>query len=799
MKDNNRDGEGCSSGTLQNWKYAEKAIKNSLIELIVLGELPFKFVEHSTFIKYSKNLQPKFNLPSRHTISRDIAKFYIQEREKLVKFLGNPNHTIHLTTDTWTSACQKSNYMVITAHFVDDNWVMHKRVINFKRISSHRGEDIGRVLLKCINEWGIKNVMTITVDNITLNDKALRYLIEHLPSMYDNGKHFHIRCMAHIINLVVKDGLKVHEKAVETIGLAVKYIKNSSQRIEKFKTSIKNTCDSNRFLIAECPTRWNSTYDMLKSVIELQEAFYNYSMKNASFSRDFEAIPRRTDFDVCQQHLREWEVVPKFKLMVEKMRLKYDKYWGDYKKINHYMYFAVLLDPTMKSEILGYGFRHLMENGCIREENEHEENTPLEFLTDNEKEDRIKELVYEVETNMGVLFALYNEKYGTKLTNNSSDVHKSSSTQSSNTTRRREDLMKDEEVIKEMKDALDKLKGATGNVKGASFEKNAFTVFGVDEAGPNNVVTLIRKLDLSNPLHLHSNDSTTLTIVSIKLKGTGNYNMWSCAMLLALEGRNQTGFIDNTCRSEESHRAVVTGSGVGPSQRAQSSVFNSGINNRSVAQRSQTFGNTPRPNNASRPNNNGNRRTAGGHALVCENYGYNGHIIGRCFKLIRSKVSHPNGTEVLITKVENLILTKFLILYDVLVVPEYSVTLVYVHKVARDSKFIVGFDESKCFLMSQEMYVKLIRIRKQINGLYYLIVWKEMYVKLMRIRKQINGLYCLIVWKAKQIREPFSLSEHKSTVLGELVHLDLSRPYRVVSKEGHMYFLTIVDDFTKAE
>ncbi|GKF93766.1 hypothetical protein Tco_0283466, partial [Tanacetum coccineum] len=64
--------------------------------------------------------------------------------------------------------------------------------------------------------------------------------------------------------------------------------------------------------------------------------------------------------------------------------------------------------------------------------------------------------------------------------------------------------------------------------------------------------------------------------------------------------------------SEESHRAVVTGSGAGPSQRAQSSVFNSSVNNRSVVQRSQTFGNTPRPNNAPRPNNNGNRRTAGG-------------------------------------------------------------------------------------------------------------------------------------------------------------------------------------------
>jgi hypothetical protein len=61
-------------------------------------------------------------------------------------------------------------------------------------------------------------------------------------------------------------------------------------------------------------------------------------------------------------------------------------------------------------------------------------------------------------------------------------------------------------------------------------------------------VTLISKLDISHPLHLHPNDSATLTVISIKLKGIENYNVWSCAMLLALEGKNKTGFIDGTCR-----------------------------------------------------------------------------------------------------------------------------------------------------------------------------------------------------------------------------------------------------------
>ncbi|GJW23914.1 hypothetical protein Tco_0037725 [Tanacetum coccineum] len=102
--------------------------------------------------------------------------------------------------------------------------------------------------------------------------------------------------------------------------------------------------------------------------------------------------------------------------------------------------------------------------------------------------------------------------------------------------------------------------------------------------------------------------------------------------------------------SEESHRVVVTGSGVGSSQRTQSSVFNSSVNNRGSAQRPQTFNNTSRPNNVQRLNNNSNRRNTGGPTMVYEHCGFNGHSIDRCFKLIghpadfrkRNNVSNSN-------------------------------------------------------------------------------------------------------------------------------------------------------------
>ncbi|GKC33834.1 ribonuclease H-like domain-containing protein, partial [Tanacetum coccineum] len=85
--------------------------------------------------------------------------------------------------------------------------------------------------------------------------------------------------------------------------------------------------------------------------------------------------------------------------------------------------------------------------------------------------------------------------------------------------------------------------------------------------------------------------------------------------------------------SEESHR-IANGSVFGTSQRSQTYAFNVNAPNIGNIQRSQTSISFSRPSNSNRPNDNGNMRTAGGSTLVCENCGFNGHIIDKCFKII---------------------------------------------------------------------------------------------------------------------------------------------------------------------
>ncbi|XP_071735833.1 uncharacterized protein [Rutidosis leptorrhynchoides] len=72
----------------------------------------------------------------------------------------------------------------------------------------------------------------------------------------------------------------------------------------------------------------------------------------------------------------------------------------------------------------------------------------------------------------------------------------------------------------------------------------------------DGAITMINKFDFGDPLYLYASDTTTGTpFISIKLKGTENYNIWSRSMLLALGTKNKLGFING---SLQRHATDVT-------------------------------------------------------------------------------------------------------------------------------------------------------------------------------------------------------------------------------------------------
>ena len=58
-----------------------------------------------------------------------------------------------LTTDAWTSI-QNLNYMSLTCYFINNDWKLHKRILNFCQVEDHKGETIGRKIEMCLRERG---------------------------------------------------------------------------------------------------------------------------------------------------------------------------------------------------------------------------------------------------------------------------------------------------------------------------------------------------------------------------------------------------------------------------------------------------------------------------------------------------------------------------------------------------------------------------------------------------------------------------------------------------------------------
>ena len=71
-----------------------------LASMVILDELPFKFVESEGFHQFCRALNPKFVIPSRVTIPKDCFQMYMKEKKKLKSVLTRSGHRVCLTTTT---------------------------------------------------------------------------------------------------------------------------------------------------------------------------------------------------------------------------------------------------------------------------------------------------------------------------------------------------------------------------------------------------------------------------------------------------------------------------------------------------------------------------------------------------------------------------------------------------------------------------------------------------------------------------------------------------------------------------
>ncbi|XP_074279075.1 zinc finger BED domain-containing protein RICESLEEPER 2-like [Silene latifolia] len=387
----NDDGTTQTVDVPSVWSFDQEKIRSSLAKMIIIDELPFRTVEGEGFKGFCKDMNPQFVIPSRFTVARDCYQLYLEKRTQLQEFFGNMSSRVCLTTYCWTSG-QNLGYMCLTAHFIEADWNLHKRIINFCQIPGHSGKVIGQSIEKCLLGWDLKNVLTVTVDNASSNDVAVDYLRRKFNNSECDimeGKYLHMRCASHILNLVVKDVLSDLERSIVKIRTLVKFVRSSPTRTQKFMAcALEEKISTKSLLCLDVETRWNSTYLMLDTAMKFKKAFGLLLNKDTQLQKEMRKLKEpllasnwkevsyflpflKIFYDatlkmsgsryvtsnsfvdvifgvgqvISEHFLHENEGI---KTMAAKMKVKYDKYWGKIENLNLFLFVSLILDPRCK-------------------------------------------------------------------------------------------------------------------------------------------------------------------------------------------------------------------------------------------------------------------------------------------------------------------------------------------------------------------------------------------------------------------------------------------------------------------
>ncbi|GKB42927.1 zinc finger BED domain-containing protein RICESLEEPER 2-like protein [Tanacetum coccineum] len=326
------------TSNLSCYSFDEKISREDLAEMIIVHEYPLVMVEHHGFRKFVWGLQPLFTVPCRNTIKSDDSG---------EKCKSNRNYYGHV-----------------------DIKQSEKRFIYVP--CPHTADVLANVLYE------------------SLSAIELSYL---------GGELFHMRCCAHIVNLIVQDGLSVLGDGIERIRDSVSYWTLTPKRVEKFEEAARHLdIPSSRTLALDCKTRWNSTYLMLEVAIIYKDVFRRLKQRDARYK----SVPTERDWhlasNICKKlklfynvtlmfsgtkyptmntfftsicdiryELNKWrhEEDEVIKDMAEQMILKFDKYWSD---IHGFMGVAAVLDPRMKLKIMKFLFPKLYHSTQRAEE-----------------------------------------------------------------------------------------------------------------------------------------------------------------------------------------------------------------------------------------------------------------------------------------------------------------------------------------------------------------------------------------------------------------------------------------------
>ncbi|KAE8678415.1 BED zinc finger,hAT family dimerization domain isoform 4 [Hibiscus syriacus] len=159
--------------SIVNLRYEQERIKNEhvsigsnsldqrrsqfdLARMIILHNYPLAMVEHAGLKIFVRNLQPLFELVTCNKVEADCIEIYVKEKQKVYEIFDKLPGKISVSADMWTASDGAASYLCLAAHYIDGDWQLKKKILNFVTIDPSYTEDMhSEVIMNCLMEWDI--------------------------------------------------------------------------------------------------------------------------------------------------------------------------------------------------------------------------------------------------------------------------------------------------------------------------------------------------------------------------------------------------------------------------------------------------------------------------------------------------------------------------------------------------------------------------------------------------------------------------------------------------------------------
>ncbi|XP_031282330.1 zinc finger BED domain-containing protein RICESLEEPER 2-like [Pistacia vera] len=312
---------------LRRLKISQEIYREKMVIGIIKHNYPYSIVEHERIRDVHMYLNHEVKHYTRNPVKADCLKIYYREKERKKLALERVSGRICLTSDIWSS-CTTDGCISLMAHYVDENWELQSRILNFCHIPSpHSGALLLDIVYDFLKDWRIeKKVFSLTLDN------------------------------------AIQEGLKVSSMALHKIRESVKYVKGSEAKRMKFGELVKQIgVISSKGLRMDVPTRWNSTYLMLEKwdrgerICKFLQPFYEITTLFSGSQYPTANLYLRNVWRIQVRLYEEMENEDEvLSTMASQIKGKFDKYWDSYTVV---LAIAAILDPRFKFEFVEFCYK----------------------------------------------------------------------------------------------------------------------------------------------------------------------------------------------------------------------------------------------------------------------------------------------------------------------------------------------------------------------------------------------------------------------------------------------------------